>query len=392
MGLFSTTKKHDKTLLVLDIGSASVCGALVTLAKDTQGKPTILHSLRRNFTVQKEVSFPTLLKSMEEALTVVVHTLLTKGGTTPQEICVFLSSPWNASQTRVIRVKKNTPFTVSEKFMKDIMNKEIALFEQAELASYGGDGDMPRMLETKTIALRLNGYTIQNPLGKKAKEVELTLFLSMGVESVLKRIEACIGKEYPHTKVSFSTFLFTSFVVVRDLFPDTDSFMLVDIGGEITDVSIIKKDAVLESISFPQGRNSLIRAIAKSDSLSTNESMSLLTLHQKDQLSPVESLKIEKALHDAKTTWLSFFQKSLVQIATDLSLPERLYITCDQDVTAWYVRVLESEDFGQYLLTEKKFSTVVISGELLKQYILTQEQNPDQFVMMETLLLNRHHE
>ena len=66
-------------------------------------------------------------------------------------------------------------------------------------------GDSLRLIELKNIKIALNGYETISPLNKKAKELEMTIFVSMSEEEVCKKIEDTIAKKFHFKNIKFST-------------------------------------------------------------------------------------------------------------------------------------------------------------------------------------------
>ena len=156
----------------------------------------------------------------------------------PKRIFCVLSSPLYVSQTRVISYKKNTPFVFTTKLADALIQKEIKIFQEEHLAKYTTVGGEVRSIELKNIKTMLNGYETANPLDQSAKELEMIIFISMSGEQILKKIENTIEKYFHFNQIKFSSFTMSFFTAVRDVFKQKDNFLLVDIGGEVTDISI----------------------------------------------------------------------------------------------------------------------------------------------------------
>ena len=125
---------------MFDIGSASVAGALVRLSKGKN--PKVMYSVRENMAFQEKLNAKTFSDSMLRTLNSVVSNLETKGlvhlnflkmrNKEIQRAFCFVSSPWNVSQTKVIKMSKDKKFTVSEEMMKSMISSEIKDFINLE--------------------------------------------------------------------------------------------------------------------------------------------------------------------------------------------------------------------------------------------------------------------
>ena len=271
-----------------------------------------------------------------------------------------------------------------------MIKKELEAFEDLHLKKYLNSNNRAVVIENKNIKVALNGYKTENPLYKKAKELEISLFISMSTEQILNSIKASIRKSFHITNIKFSSFLFSSFVVVRDIFINKDDFLLIDIGGEITDVAIIKDDVLLESFSFPLGKNFVIRRILSSIKKSPEEVVSLLKMYLKNELESNFAEQLDKILVKVKKEWLDYFQEALQNISNDLVLPDTIFMTVNDDVEAWFLKIVEEEEFGQYTLTEKQFNVTILGLSSLKNfYHFSSMATPDPFLVLEAIYFNR---
>ncbi len=387
MKFFSLAKKKEELILLFDIGSSSVSGAI--FRKDKSKSPTILFSVREFIPIQDEVDFEKLSASMLKTLGIVANKICMKGLGAPSKIYCTLSSPWYASQTRTIKYSKNTEFIFNAKLSDSLIEKEVKIFEEEHGLSYDPNPHAVKLIEVKNMKTILNGYTATSPIGQKAKDLEMIVFLSMSSNQVLENIKEAVARHF-HNEVSFISFVVSSFAVARDMFINQENFLLVDIAGEMTDISMIKKDVLRESISYPMGHNFIIRGLALALGCTLNEAKSYLSLYKDghstnemgDKLSPIiEKLKIE---------WLKKFQESLMGISNDISIPSTVFITVDPELANFFAETIKTEQFSQYSLTQAKFRVVFLGTEMLHG-IASFEGNTfrDPFIIIESIYINR---
>jgi len=106
MGILA--KNKDKLMLVFDIGSSNVSGALFWAQES--GAPKIIFSTTEAIKIENKINTDRFLLLTMQTLEVVVNKIYKSGLGIPEEIFCVLSSPWHMSQTRIINLKKNTPF------------------------------------------------------------------------------------------------------------------------------------------------------------------------------------------------------------------------------------------------------------------------------------------
>ncbi|OGI68613.1 hypothetical protein A2738_01905 [Candidatus Nomurabacteria bacterium RIFCSPHIGHO2_01_FULL_42_15] len=362
MGIFWNTKNKGDLALVFDIRSCSVGAALFLTKKN--GIPKIIFSIREPIPMEENVETDKFLSSMIKALERAAKTVENARMGAPKRIFCVLASPLHFSQTRVIRLEKNAPFIFTAKLANDLIQKEISLFEEEHSLKYSNAGSKLRSIEFKNIKTMLNGYEASNPLDQKAKDLEMSIFISMSGESVLQKIEETICKHFNQRKITFSSSLMASFAVVRDMYMHNENFLLTEIGGEVTDISMIKKNILRESISFPLGFNSIVRGLAARSNSSFGEAKSLISLLKDEHASSAVAKNSGPVIDDLKKEWLLKFQESLSHLSNDISIPATIYLVVNGEMSGFFSETIKGEQFNQYTLTESKFTVVFLGAEV----------------------------
>jgi hypothetical protein len=310
---------------------------------------------------------------------------------TPKRIFTILSSPWYASQTRIITLEKNEPFVFTQKLHDDLVKKEISIFEQEYLKKFGYPNEKVRELEVKTIRTKLNGYEVAEPLNQKVESFEMTLFVSISPEQILEKIGDAISKNFHKKDIKFSSFVMASFVVTRDAFIKDEDFLLIDLGGEVTDISMVKKGVLRESISFPLGTNFMIRGISLGLQCTLEESRSYLSLYRDGHAAGSLQVKLEPLMKDLKAIWLKNFQESLAKLSNDISIPSSIFLAIDKEYSDFFKDIIMTEQFNQYTLTESKFVVTTLGlPELSKLALFATNAERDQFMIIDSIYINRH--
>lgn len=387
MGIFSGKGKNELAL-VFNVGSSSVGGALIS----TQGSgiPQIIFSVNEPIKIEEAIDIDRFLILAIQSLQTVVKKVYEARLGAPAKIFCVLSSPWYTSQTRIISYKKNTPFVFNTRLADSLIQKEISIFEEEHKLKYKEIENSVRPIELKNIKTILNGYETSNPLNKKAKELEMTIFVSISGEQVLKKIENEIGKYFHANPIKFFSFAMASFAVVRDMYADKENFLLVDIGGEITDISMVKKNILRESITFPLGRNFLIRGIAEDMGCTLDEASSLISLLKDGHAEAKVLKKLTIVLDGLRKEWLKNFQDSLANISKDISVPSTIYIAIDKDLADFFLETIKTEQFSQYTLTESKFEVIFLDAKTLHGLAMFEESAArEPFLIIDSIYINR---
>lgn len=380
--------EKENLVLLFDIGSSSIGG--VFLKTQNSGIPKIVFSVREPIVLKEEINVDQFLSLTVKSLEVVINKAYMAGFGKPDKIFCTLSSPWYVSQTRIINYTKNTPFVFTTKLADSLIQNEINVFEMEHLAQYINTEHSVRIIELKNIKIMMNGYETMSPLNQKGKELEMTVFISMSPEKILKTIENVIARHFHFKEIIFTSFVMAFFTVIRDLYSDQDDFLLVDIGGEVTDISIVKKNILREAVSFPIGRNSVVRGVAYESKYSLDEAKSSVSLLKDDHAEDLMVKKFEPIINKLKMEWLQKFQESLSTLSHDISVPHTIYMAIDKDFVGFFSEIIKTEQFNQYTLTDSKFEVIVLNAEILQELVSFEGGTlRDPFLIISSIYINR---
>lgn len=388
MGFFSKTKKKDELVLVFDIGSSSVGGALVWMQES--GTPRIIYATRETVLLEKELNVENFLNLTLRSLKVVVAKMCKQGLGKPGRVFCVLSSPWFHSETREIKLEKNSPFVFNAKLADTLTQKEISLLMEDYLSKHGESTAKILPIEMKTMNVNLNGYEVTNPNDKKAQSLDMSIFISFSEEDFVKKVEEIVGQHFHTDSIKFSSFLMASFVVARDMFINQDKFLLINIGGEVTDISMIKKNVVKDSVSFPVGCNFITRGLAKDLDIHLDEANSFLQAYKDNHISESANRKLNDSIKVLKNDWLKVFQESLNNLSHDISIPATIFITVDQNLAPFFSEIIKDEQLNQYTLTESKFRIIFLGTEALHGIASFENEKTmrDSLLVIESIYIN----
>jgi cell division ATPase FtsA len=388
MGFFSKSKKKNELVLLFDIGSSSVGGALVLIQES--GAPRIVYATRETVLLEKELNINSFLNSTLKSLDLVVAKICKQGLGKPERVFCVLSSPWFHSETRDIKLEKNIPFVFNTKLADTLTQKEVGVLMEEFASNHVDSIGKIVPIEMKTMSVNLNGYEVLDPQGKKAQSLEMSIFVSMSEEDFIKKIEEIIGKHFHVDSIKFSSFLMASFVVARDMFINQDKFLLINIGGEVTDISMIKKNTVKDSVSFPVGCNFITRGLTKALDIHLDEARSFLQAYKDNHISDSANKKLNDSIQVLKHDWLKIFQESLNNLSHDISIPSTIFITVDQNLAPFFSEIIKEEQLNQYSLTDSKFRIIFLGTEALHGIALFENEKimRDSLLLIESIYIN----
>ena len=393
---FFNKNAEDKTLVLLvDIGSASVGCALVRRKEGEISQ--ILATTRTELHFQESLSSAKFLLAMNHALERALKVMQAKtreislgkgkaGIVSPAYIFCTLSSPWFILKNRRIQVVRDNPFEVNREMLDDLLNKDIELLKE-EIKETLPLKDMV-IIEKKIIQMKLNGYEIKNPYGQKTAQMDIIVNVGISSGRVVQSIEQKISQFFHSPLIHFGAFPVAAFSAIRDMFPSEKSFIFLDITGEATDVSFSANDILMETTSFPYGKNFFIRKLSTSLHAPHEEAGTLFSMFLRKELPPDQQILVESSITEAEKEWSSRFGKSINMLSRNGVIPRKVFFTTDVDLAPFFSRLIMKEKTE--LLLNESFEVQYINQPLVANFIsFAPEVSRDSFLVIEALLVEK---
>jgi len=401
--LFETRKNKEELVIVFDIGSASVGGALVLLFP--HNSPQIVYTVRKEINIQGTLDSKRFISGMVEKLEEVArdlernglpHFKFTRRGTAmPTAAFCVLSSPWCAAHVRVASLSREKPLKITHDLLSGIFNKEIEAFKKTYLEARKDKRSQKEgnvVLEKKIIRITLNGYEVNDFYDREARKLEMLLFLSIAPQHIIDSVRAAIERVYHLPHISFHSFTLPFFTVVRDIWNNEDNFLLVDVSGELTEISYIQKGALLETVSFPRGRNFLVRAVSDTLHVSPAEALSLLNLYIWKKVNEEAEKNLSTILEKLQAEWREEFKGALSLLSEGLFLPDTVFLLADQPLATWFVEALRTVPMHYATLTKKPLTVNLLGEKSLSAFVhFGADVKKDSFLAIDSLFANKVH-
>ena len=369
------SKEKNEVSLLLHIGSGSIGGALIVHRPNEI--PAILYTVRESIVLKKSADHGREFSIMKTSLDRVIERL-SAGARSKYSfskrlsgIMCILSSPWYVSQTKIVSLEHKEPVHITKDFIDSIVQKEITAFKK-ELNAKNSDSKSPNeniLIESHVIHIKLNGYSVEAPIGKKAETIEIAMIMSFAPQGIIRAAEDSI-KKIPHANnVTFHTFSLAGFAVVHEVFPETKNFIFTEVGGEVTDVAIAKKGILLETISLPIGSYTLVRSISESLNVLPDIALSYLSMEESGAAHQELQANIMTGREKAKDTWLKAFGNALAVFSEEIFLPRELFLISEQGTGNFFLDLIKKNEFKEIAFTSGSVHTMLLSGHTLSDFV-----------------------
>ena len=355
---FNKTKKN-KVGIVIDFAGSSI-GGLLFETKEGE-KMRILISFRKPVNFLFETDFNASLRCTGESLRFVTKELKKfYPGKIDFVVCVF-SSPWFISQTKTVTVTTEKPFEVKNEFFNNLIEEEEKKLSKDKKIN-------SQFIEHEVMKAVLNGYGVQNPIGKIANSVKSSIYVSAGVKKAMEKVKEEVEKSFNHAVLSFATFPLVAFKVLSDIINEKEGFLIIDIGGDVTEICIVRNGALEQAVSFSIGYNLLLKKISSRTNTFFGESVSILKAYLREHLAIDGQDKTTLAVNDSVKEWSDGLRKSLSEISKESFLPQSALLMGDDLICKPFYSYVDSEDFSEFTIIRKPFIAKKIEQVWLKQY------------------------
>jgi hypothetical protein len=380
MGLLFKKKNKIRKVAIFDIGSGSVGGAFAHIPADTDDLPTIIKSFRKNIKFHNEFNINTFIKDTISALNFVAMPIYNNKINMPDEIICVLASPWYLSETRTIKISKEHPFVFRENFAADLIKKEIFKLNSEYQKKYKDLDSIPELIESRIMSVSLDNHKNENPIGKSAKSVEMSMIVSLAPKLFLNKIRETLSSIFNGKNISFSSFMLASYLAVRDKYLSPDSYMLVDIGGEVTDIGIVRRGILETSISFPFGKKTFLRHLCANLNIELRDAEELLNLFMSDIMEAKRKNRIKPILESIKDSWHKSFRQCVYDLREELQIPKTVFLTADEDIKKLFVEIIRRD---------RKCAVITEEGHEFLNMCNIKENTCDPFLMIEAIAIAR---
>lgn len=373
MSLFtSSLKGHD---LILNIGSGSVYGAIVEFQKSAP--PKILCTQESRFPVKSGVTADNMSTFMLNALHSVVIGLRREHKKGIRRTHVVLASPWFFSMSKALPIRERASFIISKKTIENLVAGQINSVFKETIA------DSSSIIERALSDVRVNGYVTNEPYGKSAKTLDISVYASFAPDETRKKIESKICQITHHASISFHTFPFVAWNVIRSLFAPKDDFVFVNIGGELCDVFVVRRNSIRALASFPMARNHLLRKIAFHFDVQPEFASSFVSLYASDTAETALKEKIRTLVNAFGEEWNLNFLNAVKDAGTeqDFFLPQRAFFVSSSNTLPIF-----SDIIGKHIP-----NVTPLSRDSLSQFVgFGGSESPSISVILEAIYLNGH--
>lgn len=348
---FSRTNKGETSTLTVFIESGAVRMGIVLRIPDQL--PTLVYETARSFKTgdSPEQLVSRMLAALteacadvtKEALPHIISRRVAKGAF--DSVKFIYGAPWYLSRGRRITIESEKPTAYSAKTL-DALIEEHSADIIPELHK-----DAVR-IERFATGWSVNGYNVADPTGKEGTRLSLNLFASAIPAGVKSTVEETVARSFHAHATSHHSIALVASTTLAASDENNGSLLFIHISDTMTELALVSDDAILDSITFPEGTAHLHETWSKKSRRPVHEA----------------ALRAQQTPGDIGMTdsWQAGIGECLGALITERGMPERIVVLGDSTIQQQALEAVQDismKIFNQVVtalaLTESSFGSSI---------------------------------
>lgn len=233
MGLFSSTKKHAESVLLIDIGATAIASAYVHYENDAI--PTIVYTRRTPIEMHDgESSEHAMLRALETLGNDLVREgapvlYRATGSGSIDFILISIDAPWQETMVRTESFEEKDPFF----FTLNLVTKRLAETDITPTEQM--------LVDESLVGAIVNGYETNNPYGKKVDRASIIVLTSRIDKRVAHSIVKTIRKAFHTKRILPIAGNSLRYQAIRAVFPHEKNLLILDATSPThTSISLVR--------------------------------------------------------------------------------------------------------------------------------------------------------
>jgi hypothetical protein len=329
--------------LVIDVQSDVIEGTLIKFpAKSDKKDPQILYSaslhIPRKPNTDGDYMVKMMIRTIEDLTLGFAKEIKNVTHEPIHSLHYILSSPWVVSKSKTIEVHYEKDTEITDAIVRDIIDAD-----RNDLITKN-EPDMV-FVEQKIFEVQLNGYSLVDYRGKKARSLKISFAFTLSSDKIIKKIQAAVEEHIRIKKQLFHSAILLQYLSSRGMASDGEEYIVLHVHGELTDVVVVKKGFSSYLASFQFGTSTLTRKVCHALDSTFETTSSLLTMYLDKKINDDEQKKIETVLMPLLLGWQKECMHTLSGIGEHVALPKKVHLYSGGLFAPLYKKTLEEVDF-----------------------------------------------
>lgn len=220
------------------------------------------------------------------------------------------------------------------------------------------------LIHAAVVDVQFDGYAIENPLGFQGKRLTLTIFNAY-IPVVYVGILQNLAKELNLTIASIAAqpYGVSKILVNPGVESEHKNGIFIDIGGQTTDVVVVRNGNIEGMQSFTLGGDAMTLRLKQGLGVSLEKAEKIKIDYAAGRLDKRSSKKIAEILREAADIWLSGVELALKEFTNTRVLPPKMYLTGGSAPLPELKNVLMTKKWSESLPFTKKPYPLLVKPE-----------------------------
>ena len=266
---------------------------------------------------------------VKEACEIAVSEALATYDSKPTGVILGLSGDMTKGLVTTVRLQRPEPeIPISEQELSKVISKiqETASLEALKgIAEMTGNPDLDISLTNSSISsVKLDGNYVKDPLGLTGASLEIALFTAFSPSFHLKILQKLMKDlRLKILAVSSQMYSLSKLLCAND---ENSNMILIDVGGETTDVGIIFGGGIVATRTLSIGGRHVTRAISDTFSLSFSDAEELKLRYSLNNLTTDESDRVFQCISGVLEIWVSGVELLFSDFDGVKTFPSKIYL------------------------------------------------------------------
>ncbi len=289
--------------LVIDLRSSSIGAGVFKNFYGRGTLPIILKTARKRIFLEEKVSGENFLKKSKLVLKEVLDEIINKNNDFGKidKVRVLYASPWYKTEIKKIINHEEQEHLLDDEYLKDLLR--LYKKQKPDQENYS--------LEKKIINFKLNNYCVENPIHKRFNKIEIDFYESISNKETQDQIQDLILNYVDSNDIKFNTHPFVFYKVLKTKFEKLKNYVIFDIGGEMSEMIIVRENEFQNIISIPYGTHYFAREIMRKCNLNTETAFSKIEQITNNKNINATKSSADIVFNEIRHSWLKIFSTTI---------------------------------------------------------------------------------
>lgn len=256
-----------------------------------------------------------------------------------------------ATRVRLTRSHPDRPLTEKELAQIEKKVRDAAFIECSEaVARARGQSNLKiKIINSEITGAEVDGFPVSGLLGFKGERVELSFFAASSLANHLHALETVVRSLGLKPVAVVSEMYALLKALVRDREPSEVDAVIIDIGGETTDIGVVFGGMIVATETLTIGGRDFTRALSRKRDLPFPEAENLKLRYVAGETSPEETESIRELLKAVSEVWLLGVKEALGGIGEVTKFPAKIILCGGGSALPEIADLLSSPSFSEGL-------------------------------------------